>query len=78
MGIIKIPQSSVDFFKKHQDEIFRSGNLSEGPWNEKLADKVKKISGTNFLTYWKKIDEPPYIKEQYDKTNPFYMLKKLQ
>jgi len=47
MGIIKIPQSSVDFFKKHQDEIFSSGNLSEGPWNEKLADKVKKISGTN-------------------------------
>ena len=46
MGLIKIPQSSVDYFKKHQDEIFESGNLSEGPWNEKLADKVKKISGT--------------------------------
>ena len=45
MGVIKIPQSSVDFFKEHQDEIFKSGNLSEGPWNEKLADKIKKISG---------------------------------
>ncbi len=40
--------------------------------------KFKKISGTSFLTYWKKIEEPFYIKKQYDKTNPFYMLKKLQ
>jgi len=40
--------------------------------------KLKKIAGTSFLTYWKKIEEPFYIKKQYDKTNPFYILKKLQ
>ncbi len=40
--------------------------------------KLKKITGTSFLTYWKKIEEPFYIKKQYDKTNPFYILKKLQ
>ena len=40
--------------------------------------KFKKIAGTSFLTYWKKIEEPFYIKKQYDKTNPFYILKKLQ
>ena len=40
--------------------------------------KFKKIAGTGFLTYWKKIEEPFYIKRKYDKTNPFYILKKLQ
>ena len=40
--------------------------------------ELKKIAGTNFLSYWKKIDEPFYIKKQYDKNNPFYILKKLQ
>jgi hypothetical protein len=40
--------------------------------------KLKKIAGTNFLTYWKKIEEPFYIKKQYDTNNPFYILKKLQ
>ena len=39
--------------------------------------KLKKIAGTSFLTYWKKIEEPFYIKKQYDKTNPFYILKML-
>ena len=40
--------------------------------------KFKKIAGTNFLTYWQKIEEPYYTKKQYDKNNPFYILKKLQ
>ena len=40
--------------------------------------KFKKIAGTKFLTYWKKIEEPTYIKKQYDTNSPFYMLKKLQ
>ena len=50
MGIIKIPQSSVDFFKENQDKIFESGNLSEGPWNEKLSKKIKSISRTKNAT----------------------------
>ena len=40
--------------------------------------KFKKICGTKFLTYWKKIEEPFYIKKQYDMNSPFYILKKLQ
>ena len=40
--------------------------------------KFKKIAGTKFLTYWKKIEEPTNIKKQYDTNSPFYILKKLQ
>ena len=40
MSLIKIPQSSLDFLK-NQDEIFNSGNLAEGPWNQKLSEKNK-------------------------------------
>ena len=40
--------------------------------------RLKKIAGTNFLTYWKKIEESFYIKKQYNKNSPFYILKKLQ
>ena len=46
MSLIKIPKSSLDFFKKNQDEIFNSGNLAEGPWNKKLSEKIKEISGS--------------------------------
>ncbi len=40
--------------------------------------KLKKIAGTNFLTYWKKIEESYDIKKQYNTNSPFYILKKLQ
>ncbi len=40
--------------------------------------KLKKIAGTNFITFWKKIEEPLYNKKTYDNTSPFYVLKKLQ
>jgi len=43
MGTIKLPKNSIDFFKKNQNKIFKSGNLSEGPWNEKLSEKIKSI-----------------------------------
>jgi len=38
MGMIKIPQSSIEFFKENQDEIFESGNLAEGMWNSSVAE----------------------------------------
>ena len=44
MGIIKLPENSIKFFKDNQDMIFQSGNLAEGPWNEKLSEKVKSIA----------------------------------
>tara|TARA_B100001123_G_C15180463_1_gene975137 strand:- start:66 stop:1118 length:1053 start_codon:yes stop_codon:yes gene_type:complete len=43
MGTIKLPKNSIDFFKSNQDDIFKSGNLSEGPWNEKLSEEIKSI-----------------------------------
>jgi len=43
MGAIKLPKSSVDFFKKNQNKIFETGNLAEGPWNEQLSEKIKTI-----------------------------------
>lgn len=48
MSLIKIPNKSIEFFKKNQDEIFKSGNLAEGPWNKKLSEKVKQISGSQY------------------------------
>ncbi len=38
----------------------------------------RKIVGTNFLTFWKKIKEPFYKQKKYDVNSPFYILKKLQ
>ena len=46
MSLIKIPSKALEFFKNNQDEIFKSGNLAEGPWNKKLSEKVKQISGS--------------------------------
>ena len=43
MGNIKLPKSSIDFFKSNQDKIFESGNLAEGPWNDQLSKKIKSI-----------------------------------
>ena len=43
----------------------REGLDVGGPRN--LKYKFKKIAGTSLLTYWKKIEEPIYIKKQYDK-----------
>ena len=44
MGAIKLPQKSIEFFKSNQDKIFNSGNLAEGPWNDKLSEKIKSIA----------------------------------
>jgi len=44
MSKIKIPKKSIEFFKRNQDKIFQSGKLSEGPWNDKLSEKIKTIT----------------------------------
>ena len=43
MSTIKLPKNSINFFKNNQNKIFESGNLSEGPWNEQLSQKIKSI-----------------------------------
>jgi dTDP-4-amino-4,6-dideoxygalactose transaminase len=45
MGIIKLPQQSIEFFKYNLDEIFLSGNLAEGPWNKKLSQYIQELTG---------------------------------
>ena len=44
MGLIKLSKKSVAFFKDNQDKIFKTGKLAEGPWNDQLSKKIKKIA----------------------------------
>ena len=44
MNAIKLPKKSIEFFKSNQEKIFKSGELSEGPWNDKLSKKIKTIT----------------------------------
>lgn len=44
MGLIKLSKKSVAFFKSNQNKIFKTGKLAEGPWNEQLSKKIKKIA----------------------------------
>ena len=38
MGIIKLPQKSIEFFEEHYSEIFETGNLAESKWIEQVAN----------------------------------------
>ena len=44
MGMIKLPDKSINFFKDNLDEIFHSGNLAEGKWNKRLEDYFEKLT----------------------------------
>lgn len=50
MGLIKLPQASIDFFKSNLDKIFETGNLAEGPWNKKISDFMKKYCDVEHAT----------------------------
>lgn len=41
MGMIKVPISSIEYFKSNLDDIFESGNLAESKWNNKLTEFAK-------------------------------------
>ena len=45
MGLIKLPSSSLEFFKSNLDQIFESGSLAEGPWSLQLADLIQSYCG---------------------------------
>ena len=38
MGMIKLPNNSLDFFSENYNDIFQSGELAEGKWNKKISD----------------------------------------
>lgn len=42
MGMIKLPEKAINFFKENLDEIFQSGNLAEGKWNSEVSNLAKK------------------------------------
>tara|TARA_Y100001980_G_C14555104_1_gene342955 strand:- start:4292 stop:5341 length:1050 start_codon:yes stop_codon:yes gene_type:complete len=48
MGLIKLPEESIQYFKDHVDEIFSSGNLAEGYWNRKLSKYVSILTKSRF------------------------------
>ena len=45
MGMIKLPENSIKFFEDHCNEIFESGNLAEGKWNEEVAKWCSQYTG---------------------------------
>ena len=50
MSTIKIPQSSINFFKSNVDDIFNSGNMAEGVWIEKLTEYATDYCDVKFAT----------------------------
>ena len=47
MGMIKLPNKSIEFFKNNLDEIFSSGSLAEGKWNKSLSEYVSNLTGAS-------------------------------
>ena len=45
MGMIKLPEASINYFKRNLDNIFTSGNLAEGLWNKKISEFVIDLTG---------------------------------
>jgi perosamine synthetase len=37
MGMIKLPEKSIEYFKEYYNELLASGALAEGKWNEQVA-----------------------------------------
>ena len=50
MGMIKMPPASIQLYKDNVDEIFETGNFSEGQWNEKLGSYVAAEIGAKSAT----------------------------
>jgi dTDP-4-amino-4,6-dideoxygalactose transaminase len=48
MGMIKLPKKAISFFKDNIDEIFNSGNLAEGKWNQEISDYINRYSKVNY------------------------------
>ena len=57
MGQIKLPKKSIEFFEKNYPEIFDTGNLAEGIWNEKVSSWYQNSSGKVVTTSpWKLLE----------------------
>ena len=47
MGIIKLPKKSIEFYKENIDEIFESGTLAEGKWNNEISSFIIDMTGAS-------------------------------
>lgn len=45
MGMIKLPKESIEFFEQNYKQIFSSGELAEGKWNDAVADWTCEYTG---------------------------------
>ena len=48
MGMIKLPEQSINFFNKNYNSIFESGNLAEGPWNKEICNWTNNYTSAKF------------------------------
>ena len=48
MGMIQVPNSSIEFFKENLDNIFESGNLAESSWNAKIASYTRELTRCDY------------------------------
>jgi perosamine synthetase len=50
MGMIKLPKNARQYFDDNYKEVFSTGNLAEGAWNEKIADWACKYTEAPYAT----------------------------
>ncbi|VAW82568.1 hypothetical protein MNBD_GAMMA12-1639 [hydrothermal vent metagenome] len=48
MGMIKLPEDSINFFSENYMEIFESGELAEGKWNKSVAEWTCKYTAAAY------------------------------
>jgi perosamine synthetase len=48
VGMIKLPEKAIEKFTKNYPDIFQSGNLAEGRWNNDLAEWAKNYTSATF------------------------------
>ena len=48
MGMIKIPKKAEEKFLDNVTEIFSTGNLAEGTWNERLSEFFQKYTSVRY------------------------------
>ena len=88
MGLIKLPEASVEFFKANLDEILESGALAEGSWNEKVSEFARDncsvkcavptaSNGTGLMALLQLYGEYHNRKNVYLQSNTMYGVKTL-
>lgn len=88
MGMIQIPKAAEFFFKENLNEIFESGNIAEGAWNERLCKKITDFTkssgassfcsnGAGLFTAIKYFEKYQDAKHIFIQSNTMYGMKAL-